>query len=266
MWPYLGEPGRLVQVPGTASEDVSREDRYVVEKTVEGRRRAQVRPASPRSWSVDVPLGSGTDISGLEAFAWGAWGRGPWQWITVAAQTGNLLTPQEAMLVDRVSSSALTDAGPVRVTDGTWAARSVSVALSSGWVALTRGIPVIAGKSFTWAVDAVGAGSAPQVQVAFYDAAGVQVATEVGTGAGNSMQRVSVTTTVPAGAVSAWGGVRSTVSRAARPQATWTSQPVPFAPGNGCSAAILDGLSSALRVVSPDGPLSDIGFTVMEVS
>lgn len=266
MWPYIGEPGRLVQVPGTASEDVSREDRYVVETTVEGRRRAQVRPASPRSWSVDIPLGSGADISGLEAFAWGAWGRGPWQWITVAAQAGNLLTPGEALLIDRVSNPALSDAGPIRLPDGKWAARSVAVSLESGWISLVRGIPVIAGKPVTWSLDVEGAGSAPQVQLTFYDSVGGSLTTHAGSGTGTGMQRVSVTAVAPPGAVEARAGVRDTAVRAAQPQATWTERPVPYAPGHGCGAVIVDGLSSALRVVGPDGPATDMSFTVLEVA
>lgn len=265
-WPYLGELGRLVEVPFTAAEDVAREDRYVTETTVEGRRRAQVRPATPRSWTAEMPLGLGTELDVVESFAWGAWGRGPWHWVPVSAQAGNLLTPQEALLIDRVSSSTLVDAGPVRSSDGAWAGRSVGVSLSSGWVALTRGIPVVPGKPFTWTVDVVGAGDVPQVQVAFFDAAGGQISTAVGTGAGTGMQRVSVTADVPAGAVTAWGGVRSTVSRAVRPQATWTDAVVPYAPGHGCRSAILDGLSSALIVIDREGITSRASFSIQEVS
>lgn len=266
LWPYLGTPGRLVQVPGTASEDVSREDRYIIERTVEGRRRAQVRPVSPRSWSVDVPLGTGAYTSDLEAFAWGAWGNGPWHWVSVHAQQGNLLTPRESALVDRASVSVnnVQDAGPIRDASGAWSARSVTVTLTSGWVALMRGVPVLPGRPFTFSCDV--SGSDPQLHVAFVDAAGGTVSTEIRGGSGSSMQRVSVSATVPAGAVEAQVGVRPTVTRATRPQVTWTAGPVPFAAGHGCRAAILDGLTSALQVVGPDGPLTSLGFSVMEVS
>lgn len=266
LWPYLGQPGRLVQVPCTASEDVSRADRYVLETTVEGRQRAQVRPATPRSWTVDVPLGPGAALSGLEDFAWGAWGNGPWHWVSVQAHQGNLLTPRESMLLDRasVSTETVQDAGPVRGAAGEWASRSVTVTLSSGWVALVRGVPVVPGQPFTFSCDVQG--TDPQVHVAFMDAAGGTVGTHIQAGPGTSMQRVSVSATVPAGAVEAYVGLRSTVSRAARPQVTWTSKPVPFMPGHGCRSAIVDGLSSALEVVGPEGPLSSVSFTVTEVA
>ena len=100
-WPFIGSLGRLVEVPFTASEGVSRADRYVESTTVEGARRVQVRPAAPRSWSVDVRGASADEVSGLEAFAQGAWGAGPWHWVSVAAQVGNVLTPREALLLDR---------------------------------------------------------------------------------------------------------------------------------------------------------------------
>src|SRR5699024_4037373 len=127
----------------TASENVSRADRYVESTTVEGARRVQVRPAAPRSWSVDVRGASAGEISGLEAFAQGAWGNGPWHWVSVAAQTGNLLTPREAQLIDFPSGPSFSEAGPVRASDGSWAARSLSVDIPSGWVALARGLPLV---------------------------------------------------------------------------------------------------------------------------
>ena len=257
-----------MEVPFTASENVSRADRYVESTTVEGARRVQVRPVAPRSWSVDVSGASAGELSGLEAFAQGAWGHGPWHWVSVAAQRGNLLTPREALLLDRaeVSAALVQDAGPVRDSDGGWSPRSVTVTLPSGWVPLVRDLPVVAGGAFTWSVDVAGASVSPEVYVAFYDAAGVNLAGYTGTGSGVGMQRVSVSVTVPAGAVEARAGVRHTVSRAARPQATWTSGPVPFSAGHGCRSAVVDGVSSDLLVVNSGGPVSGVGFTVLEVA
>ena len=255
-----------MEVPFTASENVSRADRYVESTTVEGARRVQVRPAAPRSWSVDVSGASAGELSGLEAFAQGAWGHGPWHWVSVAAQSGNVLTPREALLLDRagVSSASVQDAGPVRDSSGGWSPRSVTVTLASGWVALVRGVPVIPGMPFTFSCDVEGVN--PQVHVQFNDAAGGVVGTHIGSGSGSGMRRVSVSATVPAGAVEAIVGLRSSVTRACRPQVTWMAGPVPFSAGHGCRSAVVDGVSSDLLVVNSSGPVSGVGFTVLEVA
>ena len=258
----------MVEVPFTASENVSRADRYVESTTVEGARRVQVRPVAPRSWSVDVSGASAGELSGLEAFAQGAWGHGPWHWVSVAAQSGNLLTPREALLLDRagVSSASVQDAGAVRDSSGGWSPRSVSVTIDSGWVALMRGVPVHPDKPFTFSCDVEGLSSAPGIHVAFYDGAGNGLGGNATYGSGAGMQRVSRTVPVPAGAVSAHVGVRNTVARATRPQVTWTPGPVPFSAGHGCRSAVVDGVSSDLLVVNSGGPVSGVGFTVLEVA
>ena len=237
-------------------------------RSVEGARRVQVRPVAPRSWSVDVSGASAVELSGLEAFAQGAWGHGPWHWVSVAAQTGNVLTPREALLLDRagVSSNLMEDAGPVRASDGSWAPRSVRVLASSGWVAVARDVPVIPGKPFTFSADVQGGLTPCGVWVAFRDAAGNGVSTGYADAPNAGMRRVSHSTVVPAGAVSADVGFRSSTVYATRPQATWTSAPVPFSAGHGCRAAVVDGVSSDLLVVNSRGPVSGVGFTVLEVA
>ena len=263
---YLGSLGRLIGLPCASQERTVAAPRYVEEFTVEGARRVQVRPVAPRSWAVDVSGASAGELSGLEAFAQGAWGHGPWHWVSVAAQSGNLLTPRESLLLDRagVSSASVQDAGPVRDSDGNWSPRSVTVTIASGWVALVRGVPVIPGMPFTFSCDVQGVN--PQVHVGFQDAAGGVLASHIQAGSGTSMQRVSSSSVVPAGAVEAYVGVRSTVTRACRPQVTWTAGPVPFSAGHGCRSAVVDGVSSDLLVVNSGGPVSGVGFTVLEVA
>ena len=267
-WPFIGSLGRLVEVPFTASENVSRADRYVESTTVEGARRVQVRPVAPRSWSVDVSGASADELSGLEAFAQGAWGSGPWHWVSVAAQVGNLLTPREAQLLDRavVSSASVQDAGPVRDSDGAWSPRSVTVTLASGWASLARGVPVIPGMPFTFSCDVQGNTLPGQVHVRFADAAGGTVSDNSADAPNAGMHRVSWSGAVPAGAVEAHVGVRSQTVVATRPQVTWTPGPVPFSAGHGCRSAVVDGVSSDLLVVNSDGPVSGVGFTVLEVA
>lgn len=264
VWPFIGSLGRLVEVPFTASESVSRADRYVEALTVEGARRVQVLPASPRSWAVDVRGATPNEVSGIASFANGAWGAGPWHWVPVLAQRGNLLTPREADLVEWTARAALSAGGPVRDADGVWAARSLLHSLASGWTSIFTGLPVIAGMPVTWACDVTG--TSPQVTMTFHDVAGAVLAEVTGTGAGSGMQRVSVTAIPPAGSVSARVGVRAGVSRVARPQVSWTDQAVPWSRGHGCRSAVVDGLSENLLAANSSGTYSDAQFSIMEVS
>ena len=263
---YLGSLGRLIPFRCASSERTGAGDRYRESFTVEGARRVQAVPARPRVWDVSWGARDGGELAKLDSFVSGAWGHGPWHWVSVAAQSGNLLTPRESLLLDRagVSSASVQDAGPVRDSDGNWSPRSVTVTIASGWVALVRGVPVIPGMPFTFSCDVQGVN--PQVHVGFQDAAGGVLASHIQAGSGTSMQRVSSSSVVPAGAVEAYVGVRSTVTRACRPQVTWTAGPVPFSAGHGCRSAVVDGVSSDLLVVNSDGPVSGVGFTVLEVA
>ena len=263
---YLGSLGRLIGLSCPSTEQVTPAPRYVTASTVEGRRRAQVRPASPRAWDLSVEVATPAELAALSGFVTGAWGNGPWHWVPVQAQRGNLLTPREAQLVDRASVSAnlVQDAGPVLDAAGEWSPRSVTVTASSGWVSLARGVPVIPGLPFTFSCDVEGSG--PEVTVAFYDAAGTAVSAHSQAGSGAGMQRVSVSVTVPDGAVEAYVGVRSSVTRATRPQVSWTAGPVPWSPGYGCRSAVVDGMSEDLLVANSTGTYSQVGFTVLEVA
>lgn len=266
---YLGTRGRLVELSCPVAESVGMESRYVSDVTIEGQRRAQVLPATPRSWRVALDLERPEDIAAVSAFALGAWGPGPFEWVTAPAQIGNLLTPRESQLLDRagISTDSVQDAGPVRDSTGAWSPRSVTVTLSSGWAAIMRGVPVHPDKPFTFSMDVQGGTSAPALHVAFYDAAGGAVGGSATTGSGTGMQRVSASYALPpAGAVEAYVGVRSDTVRATRPQVTWTPGPMPWSGGHGCRSAILDDLSEDLVLAVPGRSWSDVSFTVQEVS
>lgn len=264
VWPFLGSLGRLVEVPFTASESASRADRYVESTTVEGRRRVQVLPSAPRSWSVDVSGASASELAGLYDFASGAWGNGPFRWVSVDAQVGNVLTPRQSIFADRVSSSYFVSGGPVLDSDGAWAPVSLVCSVASGWVPVWQGVPAVPGRAVTFSADV--SGSDPQVVVSCRDSSGAQLSAASGVGSGGAMQRVSVSIVPPAGTASLWVGFHSSVTRAARPQVTWTEGAVPYASGRGCAAAVLDGLSEDLLVATGRGPISRVSFTVLEVS
>lgn len=263
---YLGVPGRLLGLACASSERLDTAARYAQEFTVEGARRVQARPVTPRTWDVSVGVTTPSELAPLVEFASGAWGNGPFEWVPIQAQRGNLLTPRESVLLDRASVSTVyvQDAGPVLGADGLWAARSVTVTLTSGWVALARGVPVLAGEPFTFSCDVDG--TSPQVHVRFVDAAGATISDHEQAGTGAGMQRVSLTVPPPVGAVTAQVGVRSTVTRATRPQASWTDGPVPFSTGHGCRSAVVDGFSESLLMANRFGTYSDISFNVLELS
>lgn len=265
---YLGSLGRLIGLPCASQEQSQATERYVHEFTVEGRRRTQVRPVSPRAWDVSVGVTTPRELAPLVEFTTGAWGNGPFRWVPVAAQSGNLLTPRESMLLDRagVSPTLMEDAGPVRASDGTWSPLSVRVLASSGWVAVAREVPVIPGKPFTFSADVQGGFTPGGVWVAFRDAVGNDVSTGYADAPNAGMRRVSYSTVVPDGAAYADVGIRAATVYATRPQATWTAGPVPWATGQGCKSAVVDGLSESLLMANRFGTYSDISFNVYEVS
>ena len=268
-WPFIGSLGRLVEVPFTASENVSRADRYVESLTVEGRRRVQVRPAAPRSWSVDVRGATGTELSGLESFVSGAWGHGPWHWVSVRAQRGNLLTPTEADLTGVAYNARWSLGGPMRRESGDWSGQSLAVSVPSGSHTVVDGIPVLPGRAVTYGADvqASNPSVAPRLLVQWRDAAGGFIAQEFVDGrVSGAVQRVSMTRTPPTLAASARLLLGPTISRYTAPQVTWTEREMPYSAGHGCRSAVVDGLSEELLVAAAHGVHSNISFTVLEVS
>lgn len=266
VWPYLGSLGRLVEIPFTTSESVAAQERYVGKTTVEGRRRVQARPASPRSWDVSMPLARGVEASALAAFVSGAWGAGPWHWVSVQAQRGNLLTPREALLLDRAAVAGVADGGPMLGSDGQWSPRSLNIALPGTAATFVRNIPVLPGSPVTFSADVERRTGAPGLSLGFYDADGAAAGVLLEYGEARAgVQRVSVSGTVPEGAASIAVGVHTNTARLTRPQVTWTDGPVPYSAGHGCRAAIVDGMSEGLVVANRFGTYSSVGFTVMEV-
>lgn len=264
---YLGSLGRLVSLRCASTERVQAEARYSVRATVEGRRRAQIVPSSPRTWDVSWGAGTNPDIAALSAFVSGGWGAGPWHWVSIQAQRGNLLTPREASLVDRVTRPEWVTGAPEFTVDG-WVPSTLVNGMSSGAGSVATYIPVLPEKPVTFAADLLGDGTvAPTLTVAFYDAAGGSV------GSGTYLApvrsgwvRASFTRPVPDGAVHMNLGIGYQTRRMARPQVTWTDGPVPYSAGHGCRAAIVDGWSEDLIVANSYGTYSTAGFTVMEVS
>ena len=264
---YLGSLGRLVGLRCASTERVGAESRYSVRTTVEGRRRAQVVPASPRTWDVTWSARKNPDIAALSAFTSGGWGAGPWHWVPVQAQRGNLLTPREALLMERANVAGVADGPPMLDADGQWFPRSLNIALPGTAATFVRDMPVLPGGSVTYSADVERRTGAPGLSIGFYDATGAAAGVLLEYGEAQAgVQRVSVSGTVPENAASMAVGVHTNTARLTRPQVTWTPGPVPYSAGHGCRAAIVDGVSEDLIVAHGSGTYSGVGFTVMEVS
>lgn len=264
---YLGSLGRLVPLRCASTERVGATARYLPQTAIDGSRRAQVVPATPRTWDVSWGVETPADVAALSAFTSGAWGNGPWHWVSVRAQHGNVLTPREAMLLDFWPTGALTVGGPVHV-NGVRAPRSLLHNRTSGWSPVFRDVPVVPGRPVTWAAEINSAGVfAPRLVLTLVDAAGATISNTYGTGAVTSaVQKVAVTVTPPANAVAFHASLDYTATRMIRPQVTWTAGPVEYSAGHGCRSAIVDGMSEDVILSTPSRTFSSVGFTVFELS
>lgn len=267
---YFGELGRLVPLRCASTERVQAVARYVDRVTVEGRRRVQVVPASPRTWDVSWVVARPGEVAALAAFTSGAWGAGPWHWVSIQAQQENLLTPAEADLTGVAYNDRWSLGGPMRRENGDWSGQSLVVSVQSGSHIVMDGIPVLPGRAVTYGADvqASDPSIAPRLVVQWRDAAGGFIAQENVDGrVSGAVQRVSVTRTPPTLAASARLLLGQTVSRYTAPQVTWTPHEVPYAPGHGCRSAVIDGMTRDLLYAADArrGSYSSIGFTVMEV-
>lgn len=265
---YFGILGRLVPLSCASSERVVSAARYVSQTTLEGRRRVQVAPASPRTWEMSWGLADPQEMAALSGFTTGAWGPGPFHWVPIQAQKWNLLTPREATLLDRNTNAQWTEGGPVVGVDGTLVARSMLSGITESWRSLYSGIPCIPGVPVTWTADIAGDGAeAPSLVSAFFDAEGERIGAAINGYAPrvDGLQRVSLTQAAPEGAVSFRAGISYRTKRIARPQVTWTHGPVDYAPGHGCRSAVLDAPTEDLLAANSFGTWSTTSFTVMEV-
>ena len=266
---YLGTPGRLVRLDCASTEQLSRPDRYVLQGDATGGVRAQLRPRAPRTWGINVDALEDRDLAALEGFVEGEWGAGPWQWVSITAQHGNLLTPAESLCL--TASPLGLQAGAMQCADGTWAGRSLAPTYAgSGWGALWDSIPVIPGRPVTFSADVSGDGvNAPQIAAAFYTAAGSAIGSATYSVAGEARgpQRAAVSAVAPEGAAEVRVGARPSVSRLTRPQVTWGSEPTDWTTGKGCRSAVPMGLSSALLwSPGPGRSLTDMTVTIQELT
>lgn len=252
---YLGTTARMVPVAPASAQSEARPDRFVVQQTASRRwafdtaRRGGVQG---REWAVDLGLLDTVEMSAVDEFVQGAWGPGPFRWVSCAAHDSNALTPGQSIL-------ASLDAGTGMDTVSGWSPRSV---LGPARGVLAERVPVIPGRPVTVAVEATGAAVLTAV---LRNAAGGVVSTLVAEASGTLAQRLTVSA---ASVVSTARTVDVEVSghiRAARPQVTWTRDARPWAPGRGAEQVIIQSGVSDPVVINPAGGYWSGSLSLIEV-
>lgn len=252
---YLGTTARMVPVAAASAQSEARPDRFVVQQAASRRwafdtaRRGGVQS---REWAVDLGLLDAAEMSAMDEFVQGAWGPGPFRWVSCAAHDSNVLTPGQSIL-------ASLDAGTGMDTASGWSPRSV---LGPSPVVLAERVPVIPGRPVTVAVDVAGAAT-------------LTVTWRSGTGSVVAAQSVDASGTLPQRLVFSVPRVSATVrtldvqvsghSRAARPQVTWTREPRPWVPGRGAEAVVIQSGVSDPIVINPAGGYWSGSLSLIEV-
>lgn len=266
---YLGSLGRMIGVKCPASQNVSSEERYSFRQTLGGVRKAQVRTVGRRSWSVQTSEATTpADANVLAQFANGAWGNGPFYFLSADALVTNALVPAASMCMPGqyilTSGVTVTEAGQMWTPDG-WAARSFIKSTNNGLFLGKDMIPVISGSSVT--ASAYVRGSGGSVGVAWYDSAGALISTaysSVTAGASNVV-RSWLTRTPPANAVSFRIMVNSSTQQTCWPAVTFTADLQPFGEGQGCVKAVVNGLSQSVTMAVAGMTYLSQSYTITEV-
>ncbi|MBF6671604.1 hypothetical protein [Glutamicibacter sp. FBE19] len=256
----------MVGIKCPASQQVSFEERYSTETTLEGRVKAQARPVGRRVWQGSLSEASTpADHAKLLAFIQGAWGAGPFVFVSADAPLVNMLTPADSLCQDPFPGATnIYPGGPVQLDDGSWASASWA-SDGTGSVNFNYQMsPVTPGQVITGSAWVKGLGASARIY--FYDANGnfLTVTGPVSTGTALSYTRAVITATVPTGAVGARVGVTSSVG-ATRPALTWTSTVQPWGVGEGCVSAVVHAASKDLTLATLGSVYSSLSFTVTEV-
>lgn len=274
---FLGSFGKMAHIRVSA-ESVTPSRESTVKTPIDGPRQVFTGARVYRSWAVSRGTARPAELAVLAGFVDGLFGAGPWAWMSDWALVTNALSPQQALFRERalpasaVASFAFLDgvglvphvsnptAAPIEVCE-----RAASIPAITGQ-SYTASIPAIDGQTYTASVYAIGVGVT--VRLIWANAAGVDIALSTSAPVtSTTYQRVAVTATPPAGAVSC----RPYIYNATKAEAiavTLTTEPMPYGPGGGCPFAWVDGLSSdvIMAVADPDrGQMAAAAYTIMEV-
>lgn len=259
----------MIGIKCPSSQSLQSSDRYRFDMTLESKRKAQVVPGSRRTW--DLKTSDATtpaEHSLLSQFANGAWGNGPFVFVSADASVSNLLTPAASVCAPGeyilTSGMSVTGTPPMLTPDG-WAASSFTKTLENGLFLGKDMIPVIPDLPVTVAAYVRGNGGA--VSLHWYDAAGAvmsSVASAVTAGATNVV-RSWVTAVPPAGAVGCRVSANSATQQVSWPSATWSDKLLPHGDGQGCVKAVVSSMSRDQVLAVPGHTFSNVSFTAMEV-
>lgn len=263
---YLGTLGRMIPIYSTPSAQLETEERYAFTRTLEGRRKAQVKPVGRRTWGLNAQFAEPNEHSLLSQFANGVWGAGPFVFVSADAPVSNMLTPEVSTCGPAAKiSSVITLAGPHYLGFGEYSARSLlntdpSVIMYFG---STR-TPVAQGKAVTASAWVSGAGAA--VRLFWYDSAGALITSVTSSVLATSTTTVRswVTSVPPANAVACLVGAVN-ASRGAQPAITWSDTLLPWSDGQGCPKAVVSSMSRDQVLAAPGYTFSNLSFTVTEV-
>ena len=262
---YIGSLGRMVKLPYVGSQQVQAEERYNFSSTLEGKRKAQVKPRGPRTWALSADHYRPNEHSLLSQFADGAWGPGPFVFVPVDAPHTNLLSLADSLCMDAFpGSNSVQPGGPVVLDSGEWAAASWSSNGSDAIIFNYNFAPVLPGQIVTGSAWVKGLNATARVY--FYDANGnfMSVSGTSPTGDAMNYKRSSVTVSVPDGAFGVRIGATSAVGTT-RPALTWTDSVQPWGDGQGCSKAVVSGFSRDQVLAVKGHTFSNVSFTVTEV-
>lgn len=264
---YLGSLGRMIGIKCPASQNVQAEERHSFSTTLEGRRKVQVKPTGRRTWSLQTSdATTPQEHSLLSQFAHGAWGLGPFIFVSADAPHTNMLTPASSMCipVDPLQDAVM-EGGPVDLPGVGWVARSYISGSPTTYV-VGREIYPVPPDGGPVTAQAFVQGANARARLNWYDAQkaylGSTTSTVTGTGLGFSLSWV--TGVPPVGAVGVGVGALTTTAIAA-PSLTWGDKPVVWAAGEGCLEAVVHAPSRELVLTGPGRTFSNLGFTVSEV-
>lgn len=262
---YLGSLGRLVKLPYVVSQQVQAEERYNFSSTLEGKRKAQVKPKGPRTWALSADHFRPNEHSLLSQFADGVWGPGPFVFVSADALVSNMLTPGAASCDPALITSSFTsNGGPAEVEPGVWVGRSYLNSSTTLNMVFPARTPILQGVPVTGSAYVRGLGM--KVYISFWDASDqfISSASSSGSGSALSWSRLSVTRTPPANAVRV-AVYTNGVGRGAAPAVTWSDRVLPWSDGQGCDKAVVHGVTRDQVKAMPGHTYSNVGFTVSEV-
>ena len=268
---YLGTLGRMIPIYSTPSAQLDIEERYSFSTTLEGRRKVQARPIGRRTWGLNAQFADPSEHSLISQFANGAWGPGPFVFVSADAPVTNLLSPSAAACLELTSHVGIGPGGPVDLGPEGWEGSSIAanypdttspeIFFGLGFVPVLHGVPVT-GSAYIQGTEA-------RVNLYWYAAdlspLGATPSQNVSSPAG--MTRVSVTALPPTGAACC-RVVAFHATKATRPALTWTDRAFPWASGEGCPKAVLHGASKNLVMASRDfhgGRYANVSYTITEV-